>query len=1241
MSSDDESLKFVRIGESLLDQVYDDNVNLGNKPSDSLYRQTIDLSDYLRSKSILFYDNASISDTERQEILKKVEAVLKELNRLNKEPTYDIGPGNSIFEAYKVVSFALLAIRGECNNGNIQNKYNKLKSKYRDLQKQYNHALENHSDSSFLSSFCNSINDVHGNLSSENSALMAENQRLQDQIDLLQEKVLEQSPQKVQDLLSFLIVKYNLPNNTDIDNVISNLSEATYEGDIEHKYQEVLANTAILESQIESLKNENKTLATELEMVSKVNKEFNNKFTEIKHSSDFDNEASDAKIFTYETEISALKLRVKELTTDNGKKKQKLKAIAKAFNELEESSSKKEIEIEDLKMRLDKLSMEYDELANAPPREDTYDSIQKLAFKQQEIIHLHHAIDDLSTQMEQMNNELEKESDIKNKLTSLLHKQGQALSVVEEMNRSLKEQIAEAQKQPEIIEKTKEVLVDCNHLEVINAIKDVSKDQQVLRIAEDEDLSVIDRICDIITILEKRPAAEPHNDQLQQKQRLITYVSNMLHFIDQIANSSEIQNWLIESSYEENFRIQLLAQCSRVESFMEQHDIDLSQTNDFTSFIEFPNYLKQNIEEIQGDQRELLLVAQYCFLVNDILRKYSTELCDQLHHVSSDLQRIKYELKQQNDSSQDQIFEATSELNDSLHNLREKCNNQEKLIQRINRHLQNSKNDEAVAYCLNLINGNIEEEEVNEDDEPEKEVRILRKKLAKALQELAVSQEESQQNQAEAKKLIRELKKALKDQKKIIESGNHEYGDQMTEMNDTIQQLTSANQKLQSLATKQAEEIEEKQRIISSTLDQIEQLRSLHAEELQNLEADLNSKNRGEYESLLDEIDKLKHSFESNEADVIKQERNKRHQMKSEIRQLKSELALQTQRNKEIRDHFDPLLNELREKLAESRACESELNETLKRKESELQETKAALSSTRIDFKMLELKSNSLQEKMNREKALLETQHKMKIMGLETDHQKDLEQTKSEFIQQNHKFLVSICEEFKEFVDFNQPITEDNVKHVINLVSNEFSTYASKVREYEKLKTEINTIRGIIGLEKTTPFLPAITGIIQEAREYQRKKKQIDDNTKEIEEHRKLAIYEHTSNKSGREWEQWAKRVYALISDSYTTPKTSNDLQYSLEEALVGSIGQRLLNRRIEILRIEKSILASGALQKVRRTSRPVNVKCLILVLSAIMKMEKVSGHMKFSLISTSRKSEPIDRSGRKQKKDYPIIDII
>ena len=232
-------------------------------------------------------------------------------------------------------------------------------------------------------------------------------------------------------------------------------------------------------------------------------------------------------------------------------------------------------------------------------------------------------------------------------------------------------------------------------------------------------------------------------------------------------------------------------------------------------------------------------------------------------------------------------------------------------------------------------------------------------------------------------------------------------------------------------------------------------------------------------------------------------------------------------------------------------------------------------------------------------------------------------------------------------------ITKDSVERTLDKIYTKLKENNKQLKIYEEMNSELIKLRSLLGLQDNEPVL-----------------------SNELEALIKNAKQQTGKDKMDEEWESWARRVYTLISDYSSTAQTAKELQFALEEALLGNIGQRLMTRRLGTLRTEKQILLTGLLANMNKKendfenrmnrdrkgryslssksrdlkaslssqdkNKMISIRHILIMLSCIRRMQKISGHIKCSIISPKRKIERNDNEeinlNSQRDKGYPIL---
>ena len=1221
MSDDDsDSRRLVQLGQSLLDQSLDSaNENESRDSfSDSVYIHAIQLSALLKSMRILSPDAPKLSEPEIRNIQKKLRLVLDDLARSEKGPSPEIGTGSSIFEAYRVVCFALLVIENNSigDTGGTAAENRALKEKLKALRASMD------SDTAELFEYIqdefgvseDSVDDVLGALKQRRSAEKAEFDSKDEELARLKHE---------------------------LEQVQVSSEEIGGDAAAERRVFELMREKQQCEMELAAVKREKEELAATLAENLQITEEFSKRFQEMQkelEERDSNSDANSAQFFVMETDLQAANIRCKELQEEKEMMKEKIKQMSKIMKKFEGVNKAKDAEIEKLKMENEKLAIERDELKtklDASP--ETSETEKEIMEREMEKLNL--ALKEVADQMDSVADELASESKTKTQLFAICQAQSSALSVAETEMKKLQEQLEHQEAETARVSAANAALekrlgVKCDHKEVVEDMRSYVSQKlekndvtaKIMKILQSEESSASVKCIAILDLLvkdlPKQKAAESGGEVVEnlkeQNKRLVTYLSNVMHFIDQLANSKDVQSWMIDAGYEDDCRPTLVKQCGRIDSFLKQNQLVVDTQPVCSTFSKFPEYLKEKLREITSDNRELVLIIQIVCCANEVMRKFGDHLVEQINHLTTDMARLRHELQQTNEETEDQIYEATDAISRKLANEQEKNRRSEAILQNITQILQQGEGSKAVRKCLKILEGaGGEDTELN-----------MASQMQQTINERDAVVEE---NAAMAKKLHKrkEAVKKLGDEVVRMESEIHE-------MTSELEEKRAANVSLSAQVTELEDENNDLRQTIQAQMEELDKSKESIKCSLESLGTEYEQK----LKQLQEEFNNERERYEAEITAMKKEKKLVRREAREQLRKVQGECDLQTQRSDELRNHFEPLLTDLRNKLKDARTAESNAQTELRKSELAAKELKADLAAARIDLKMLQMKLTSCEEKMKREKALLDTQARMQLMGAQTEHQTHLEEQKAKLRAEHHSFLLSVCEKMRQFTDPSAPVTDDSVVAVLDTALESFYQLGERVHKLADCQKEVDSLREVLGVSDTdTSLVPVVTSLSKQAHEYQQTKGQLEEEKKEVSVMlRKADAFTH-NEKLLRDWEQWANRVHCLVADSFSSPKSPRALQNALEEIIIGSIGQRHLKRRLEILRIEKNLLKSGLVKSSTITKKtPPTVRALICVAASIHRLQRISGHLKCCLMNPKQREN--DLSPLKTK-GFPIVNVV
>jgi hypothetical protein len=187
---------------------------------------------------------------------------------------------------------------------------------------------------------------------------------------------------------------------------------------------------------------------------------------------------------------------------------------------------------------------------------------------------------------------------------------------------------------------------------------------------------------------------------------------------------------------------------------------------------------------------------------------------------------------------------------------------------------------------------------------------------------------------------------------------------------------------------------------------------------------------------------------------------------------------------------------DLRSKLADVRAAEGKAQTNLQKVDISIKHAQTELSAARINLTMLQLTMKASEERFDRDQKLTETRFRMKLLGLETTERTAIKTAEANFEEQQHRFMVSVCERFKEFVDFAAPVSEDSVHERLDRVLNAFQTAGKRLRDTEDMVKELADIRTIVAADRGVSVSRCVSALVKGYQEYQIVRYQIDNGTR-------------------------------------------------------------------------------------------------------------------------------------------------
>ena len=1391
-------------------EVFDDD-----NSSNNLYLETTLLSQIITENKLNEDNISECSDDKKKQISTRVSTIIEQLNSIGKGPSLDIGKDPRIVHVYRVLSYALLLLQKCGAPAKLQQKCNRLEKENAQLQKKYDALLQSANDNDSVGAKSTSLEYLQKMAhDSDNFSLQGENKQLTMELEQAR-KCLKKSDK----LVSYLISRFGLPQNTNISNILSqiykvegvqnpngdcanssdsssdagNLSQTFDEVNLFKKQIQDLTNQLLeanekaenyymekaeLLPQIEQYKQELDLAQAQIRNLEKLNDNLNQELFNQKQEMTSHNEkssANGAKVVTIEADLHMAQSKCKELEQKVSKIKEKNNNLTDQLSQVKEQLSCRNQENQKLKISNDKLQVSLDEL------ETKLQALEKEAQKpddnlrkDKQIQQLQSALDEVSSDLEHASNDLRLENEIRNKLTAIIQQYDYITKDYEEKLQQMKqENQTQTQFSQELQEKFKALQeqyneVKCDHKivakELLNYLRnklfnDKAKQKETLQnntqinnsnlskmndlieqnilILSNDGKEVSERVIEAFSTLlehlqnnlancartldnkqQQRPTAQQllknqkdQNDMkalAEKNRRLSVYLENLLHFMEQICDSGEIQEWLIGVVQPEDFRQRLSAQVLKVGSFLKNNSIVSDEENENSAetlcdtYAHFPIYLKKFFDESDlfkspNSDEQLFVIHQFAF-ANRIITKFAEELQNKGIKLIQQKKELIEELNRVDETVKDKVHEATKNLEKELQQVSNEKDYLENKIENIRQYLRSqlaqgshsssnvsdgndSQNDsseqnldELPLKCLRIINGVPQEEEEEDEYEYEEEyddgevnsslldfecdnrqndsnselfssnlfsksssglqvdqsprkrkkvirqkqtnkpyVEVLEEKLAALNEKLQNERHQYQEEREGNENIIQQLRENNKQYAITVKNQLEQINTIQEEIDEKFSGVKEENETLQKALEQQNQQNKDLTELVQKQKEHIDSFAANREQEVEQVRQNIQKEYQEQFDQLQTEIDKLKSSIEKKEKEHYNVIKNIQKSCKAEIKKKEQEKEDETQRNEELKRHYESLLQDLNNKLKAARSQQSDDQDRLQQIKEDAEETKQQNTQIVVENKMLKMKLNASQEKLEREKSMLVSQFNMTKMKLEADYKKQYEDQMLQLQSDRTEFLTNICQLFVNFVDFNKPINEDSVIEILDKVSEVVNNHEKKDADLSTFYADIDEIRTLLNITDKDSIKNAISQLISRLHQYEKAQETMKEEQEQTNKLAKSMKASLDAADRAKEWEEWATRVHGVVTDNFTITKDPNLIRYSLEEALMNSIGQRQLWRRMEILRAEKNILVKGKARGPVQQFRPTLITVLSVIVSC-RRMMKLSGHLRSTL---------------------------
>ncbi|OHS92831.1 hypothetical protein TRFO_40842 [Tritrichomonas foetus] len=1182
---------------------------------DQLYAKCLILSQFLLNSKIDNY-NQQLSANKLSKIASEVEDLINILEQTSNSPKSQIGIESSRFEALNLLSFTLILLRNnDFSPQAITKKYDKL------IESKSEEILENENIKQNNSELLTQILQLketiqcyekvfemmkmklkmppNYEISDITCQLMLENSEINENAD-------HESPETCQnneylsenehlDLLYFLINKFNLPKNCNAADAICFLEDFENNEDLKEFLIKMF-----------KLKNDSKNN----EIIKQLEK-FSEEFNCLKNKNEQNFESFDeSDVFFMNTEVESLKKVIASLNQENSNLKDRNKVLKRLIKENKRESQTKTSIISELNLKLKEISLQKEEIEQKIP--DSEEKGNQSEDKEGNNYFNEEAFTFLSDQIENQSKELSLFAEERNCLFELTQKQSKIIDFYDNFYSNLAQKekasnITENNSSLEDFHSKEKIIKERSDEEkilfnIIEEFKTFNDDEEIEKILNDESFDESQRISMILNLFLQKMKDNKHMLERQKNNfiEVCKYLTSLLTFLDKISNSSETLNWLILRPMlgEQDVKEALLLEAKKLDLFLKERQLPTLEFDIVSDFLQIPIEIQKSLqhennhnETLKNTQDELANhQLQVVLFVSDIIRKYSHHLEDQNENLEIQLQRINEELIK--------MQELNNDLRSSLEYEQKRC-----------------------AEMMNLTSFVEDPEKGMQKKNENSKVEFL--KLKKHLEEVLIKNKKM-------KTVLKAMKKKFEQKDQDQELRIKEFTDKLIVYQDDLANFVKQNENLNSENYELKETLKnvtdrlskfeiEKENSIIETKKEIETLYSKKLFELETQNNKLETTINGLNEFI--ELNKSKlHTSEEKEIDS------------SDFINLQLENQTLLSKIENLKIENNEMIASYQEKIASINEKESSLQNLNNELKAQINTLSNNLKESKIKVKMAHMKIRTLEEKLERQEILHQNQISTLKMNFELDMSEKIQEIEINNEDQKRLFLMNIYEQLKDFIDFSQKISEDNCLKLIKSLIYQVNNQKSKIKIAEKMVHDFDEIRKILQVQNNNEILSKLTFFSQKAAYCEQHQDEIIQLNHIKEDYNLI-------NNELKKWHEWAKNLQTITSDYFVNCNQLKDdhLRQKIEERLLSNTSNRLILRRLDILRKEKGFFLKN--WDTIQSSSQIKIQSILFVILAVRRIQKVSGKLptqslKFETRNTSPKNDNTSLTSK------PIIPI-
>ena len=532
----------------------------------------------------------------------------------------------------------------------------------------------------------------------------------------------------------------------------------------------------------------------------------------------------------------------------------------------------------------------------------------------------------------------------------------------------------------------------------------------------------------------------------QMNARLIAFIRSELTFIEtKFDEAMDKENKDEQAVLRENL--------SKTVDFLKENELDFSTQQYLFEFMDTdpdPMKLADTINRIlevfpdptQANPKELYCALAQAIAVNAMLRQFCTQNMRLAEQQTKELTHARQENRELQETLTEQYEKQINDLQETLDDETMKREEAEEALQNamdmLRAHIDeiNTKEGGDVSNTLSVMLDALStvEESVPSTKVPDNYNKNLEEKLQKTLNELN-----------ELKKMVpRNLtgrgSSSDDDVNLKLEDSSMKLHELSLDVEDLKLEIDEANLKLQ----KAQIQLDNKDNVIFSLEDKVKELQNDIDERDDQIRAEQREGEKKAQDAELAALEKHKEREEilrqSQEAQIDMLQKQIK-QKENELKRANDLVADKERRISALEELKAALKEDQKRRTAEQRKSEKEAAHYADKLKRQLADVKAKLVAAQLEAKLSETRVKDVQESAQREKTRLLQQLKVQSMQQDNQIKSRAEELKKTSDDEIKEMLIFISHTFKEYADFNNPISRQSCKEILRQVRKQIDLY--------------------------------------------------------------------------------------------------------------------------------------------------------------------------------------------------------